>query len=107
MTPIPDHQTDCTLEFKKKTAPLGAKNWISPKSAKSADLHPKSEKFDYTRNTGIKKNTFLVVIPVTLLSPQVRSKKTPLGFEKRGSQKKSPSKFGNFSLTFINTFEKN
>ena len=83
------------LRILKKPAPLGAKNWISPKSpkspksAKSADLHPKSEKFDYTCNTGIKKNTFLVVIPVTLLSPQVRSKKTPLGFEKRGL-KKSP-----------------
>ncbi len=49
----------------------------------------------------------LVAIPVTLLSPQVRIKKTPPDFEKRGPQKKSPLYSKNFPLTFLNTFEKN
>ena len=69
--------------------PWEPKTAFSPESAKSADLHPKSEKFDYTCNTGMKFFAPLVVIPVTLLSPQVRFKKTPLGFEKKGL-KKSP-----------------
>jgi hypothetical protein len=55
----------------------------------------------------MKKNMFLVVIPVTLLSPQVRIKKTPLGFWKRGTQKLVPSKFGKLFSNFLNTFEKN
>lgn len=42
----------------------------------------------------------LVVIPVTLLSPQVRTKKTPLGFEKKGYPKLVPSKFGKLFSNF-------
>jgi hypothetical protein len=77
-----------------------------PKSAQSADLHPKSEKFDYTCNTGMKIFELLVVIPVTLLSPQVRIKKTPLGFEKKGTQKKSLPNLENFSLIFKTLLKK-
>ena len=42
----------------------------------------------------------LIVIPVTLLSPQVRFKKTPLDFEKEDLQKKSLPYLENFSLIF-------
>jgi hypothetical protein len=73
-------QTKRTL-INSKTGSLGSQKLdFPPESAKSADLHPKSEKFDYTCNTGMKIFELLVVIPVTLLSPQVRFKKTPLGF---------------------------
>ncbi len=42
----------------------------------------------------------LIAIPVTLLSPQVRIKKLPPDFEKRGPQKKSLYIRKNFFLTF-------
>lgn len=95
MTQIQALQTKCTFKFQNRL-PREPKTGFLPESAKSADLHPKSEKFDYTCNTGMKFFELLVVIPVTLLSPQVRFKKTPLGFEKRGSQ--------NWSLPNLETF---
>jgi hypothetical protein len=80
MTQTRAPQTKCTLINFKNRLPWEPKTGFPPESAKSADLHPKSEKFDYTCNTDMKIFELLVVIPVTLLSPQVRFKKTPLGF---------------------------
>lgn len=91
----------------KNRLPWEPKTGFPPESAKSADLHPKSEKFDYTCSTGIKFFGLLVVIPITLLSPQVRIKKTPLDFWKKGIKKKSFPNLENFSLIFFKTlFEK-
>ena len=99
-------QTNHAFKFKKKTTPLGVENWIFLGVRKVRGLTPKSEKFDYTCITDIKFFEFLVVIPVMFLSPQVRIKKTPPGFEKKGPQKKSLPYLENFSLFFINILKK-
>jgi len=106
MTQTPALQTKCTL-INFKTGSLGSQKLdFPPESAKSADLHPKSEKFDYTCNTGMKIFELLVVIPVTLLSPQVRFKKTPLGFEKGVPKNWSLPNLENFSLIFKTLLKK-
>ncbi len=49
---------------------------------------------------GMKFFGLLVIIPVTLLSPQVRFKKTPLDFGKGAPKNWSLPNLENFSLTF-------